>query len=410
MIKKSKYIYFIFLIAAILLSGCGVRKNSAPPSKAEVQRAVAEEVAGEEVTLDHVEHLDQIPHKDIYYYTSEDRDLTFEVESYVRASDIGIGGSPIYVYQREIEVKYWDAVKEYYAPKMEEIFSGATKSGIRYLYTFHNFEELTVIIDKILEAENCYAEEREYHDDAEWFRNHVVVGVELRWENEENSEENSEDGSSGRYQLFSSGYLILADADTENTYEKICASYVGAIMSGKIASDDTVPEELLAMGHIDQLTVFVNGTEMTDELSYMLDMTPTVALDGVFYAEYNYDYGCYMMRIDPGCGSKTGRSHPLQALVKAAGGTGGDLCNNLGKEEWTIRGDHFVIKADRDMGSTYIRGVTLTKNGEPVDITYTNRTDLTRSSDMVFISVEDIATMLELTVTVDEENGVVIFE
>lgn len=405
-IKKQIPLYFISLCATFLLCGC-VHENSNPPSKAEVTAAVAKEVAGEKVTIDHVEHLNCIPKKDIYYFKSTERDFSFQVESYIRCSDIGIGSSGPYVYSKDISIHYWDALKEYYKADMDEILKDSTKYHTHYDYVFHDYDELMDIYDKVTEAEKCFSNEANYHTDPNWYKDHVLTSVVIKWD----SQQNDASGKPNTVSLFPVGYHIYANSSPERTFQKISEAYVSKIISEEIPADPKIPAELLSLGHVDKLThVIINNTEMTDELSYMLNMTPTVPIDGVFYAEYNFDYNCYMMRIDPGCGSKTRTSHPLQAIIKAAGGTGGDKCDNLNKEEWDIGSDHFILTADRDYGSTHINGITLKKNGQPMEITYTNRTDLTRSSYMVMISIDDIAKMLEMTVTVDEANGTVIFE
>lgn len=404
----SKYVcFFLGILFTVMLCGCGVNENSAPPSKYEVEKAVQAEVFGEHVVLDHVEKTDEKPRKDIYYYKSEDRDLEFTAWSYVYASDIGIGGSPIYVYSRKIEVNYRDGVERYYEPKLDDIFCDGTKSGKRYKYSFKNYEELAEIIAVIQEAEECYSEEKQYHDANTWRESHPIASVTIEWV----SDNTDADGNPITYDLISTGYHIWADSDSDLTFEIIAGSYAGAVVSGHIDEDETIPASVLSLGHKDKLEkVIVNGTEMTEELSFVLGVTPSVVHNGVFTAEYVYEYHCYMMPIDPGCGTKKGRCHPLQALVKAAGGTGGDECKNNGKESWEINGDSFVITAERDTGKSSIKDISLTKNGKPMDITYTLDNEYTRSSDMILVSVEDLAEMLGLSVTIDEENGMVVFE
>lgn len=181
--KKGKYyghsILLPIIAVCILFTSC-YKVDGPIPSKSKVMKYTEEICPSESIELISIEELEQEgkPHKAIYTFRSLERDLTFTVTSTLKNKPVIDGVSEVWYepviwsnYVEEVMKLYYDALFELFTnfngvevSSLELSSFGDTIVDIR-IQDINDEEELSRIINVLIDAKNIISEELSYNDE-----------------------------------------------------------------------------------------------------------------------------------------------------------------------------------------------------------------------------------------------------
>lgn len=164
-------------LIALSLTGCKTRFGSIP-NEQEVMDKVFKSIEKEKFELVGKEKVDTRPRKCIYTFKSIDRNFEFQAISTLERQRF-LGGNSL-CYKGFVDVNnYSDVVKALYK---QEMIDELKKTGIyeekREGFLIHNNEEYAIVWEALYEADQIYANEKEYNSE-EWMKKNPAIMVEL---------------------------------------------------------------------------------------------------------------------------------------------------------------------------------------------------------------------------------------
>ena len=172
--RKSK------LIALALITVCLLVSCNKLPSNYAMDQFIASKVGGENVKrIDRTEHGNYV----LFEYESEDRELAFQ--SYGESTE----GKNLLTDGADLMTNYATVIHDLYIDDVEDVICGSldaifTKSEYDYetLYYFEcelfDMDGADDIIDTVIEADNLYNQELEYHN-SDWLKNNKLATLKV---------------------------------------------------------------------------------------------------------------------------------------------------------------------------------------------------------------------------------------
>lgn len=391
---KKTVITVLMVLSMFCLCSCQ-GKDGDLYTKKEVINKVKDKIA-ERHEFDHVESfMDEVPKREIYYFKSKERDLTFTVLSTL--NEVWID-SPTGLYQKYIRIDYDDAIRELYKDEIESILSPYKgEKGLVY----KSFDELKGISDALCKADDVYVRELQYNSE-KWLEINPYATVSMNFMDEE-----------GNLTHICS-FRIDGGYDEERTYSHLANSHITAIKDGRI-NDDSVPAELLEKGSLSNLKyIYINDVNYSQ---YVMDAAKKDDLhnrvneydyeSGRYGAYYYSDYDEYVIQLDCAVTDETYAPQYLKNLFELLN-IDGEIKYKKGQVSWKYEGDSYEIKAaeDKDGG---IEDFRIYKNGEDLSLDYTQYRETNspiNATYLVGIRLSDFEEIFNLRSEVDENEKI----
>lgn len=380
----------IFIVMLLSLSGC-TDIDGKLESASRVNRKVATEVVNEKYSFVSVEHHDdERPKRDIYTYQSQERNLTFEALSTLQS--FGIDGS-VLGYKKFVDVKYVEAVQNYYAKEMDEILKDFDRDEHGRLI-YHSFEELERIAEAIFQLSEVYKAELHYNTE-EWMKKNPLCKISFCFERVEC------DG----YYISVFALNVDGTLQCEEVYKYITYKHAEAAKSGLI-KDDSIPEDQLQRVHEASLeSIFYNGDNLSKHaVEKALNDRLYNNIDSTYYSYYYYPWDTYVILIDCGLTDENYAPKWMEAYADAFGFPC-DVQYKKGKISWTYESSEYqIIAKDKEK---HITDFKIYKDGVDLKIPYiTCDSELSPvgASYLVAVPIDQFADLFHKEYEIKEEN------
>lgn len=400
---KKTTIYFICIFLISMLSGC-LTKNSEIYGSVKVYDYV-DDICDEPYRLVSKKLIEKTPDNMEYSFVTLNRNLTFTANSYL--SPISIDASTTSFYDRAISCNYVSVVHDLY---MEDLYKVLKKYDL-YLPDQHwmyvtDFTDINTIVEAILEADQIYKTEEQFHESKEFLVKYPLSSIHLVWQR-------SKDEALEHRTWVNLTDIAVNGQNTESElYDKLAHLFAQKYIDGDIENGRNIPEEYLKSKHVSTLsTIKLNDVEMlydTEENPYNAYSLTT---DDYKFCWYSQSADSYMMVIDIGFLSDN-MSIPLiiREYVYALGGSYDAAPSEKGYiSHWTIGNDTWEMKSEMSDGA--IAQLEITKNGVPLNIDYFT-VDEERSIGATFcagLTVDDFCQLFNITWNVQESKDTIYF-
>lgn len=393
----------ILVLAITSLTGCSISvTGDNVPSKREVMNYVEGLCPNEDVEYTVSTRRGGYYNKKqvVYHYTSNERDLEFDVIATVdRAGYEIFYWNPVILqsYNREIFNYYREGIEDVFV-KYDDVFD--IKKHVErpeYFSTepardaHNNLQLLVDSYDDVLQAvEVCYELNMVYSEEAkyntlEWRNDNPLFTVSVICTN-------ITDNYNLRHNI-----IINGEVDHDAVYDELTEFYIQNVYDGKL-EDDT--EFDMSGRHKGQLQVTVNGKSVDrDDINGGTSVNAWKTED--FVAKYDYKSGAYYLPLNLKI-NKNRAPMLLQYYTECAEGK----INNYDKDttEFSIGSDNYKIELDlgRINGNEVIEDFTFRRGGNKITV----RT-LEKSYEWEYIfwvHVDDMAEIFDFEYVIDEDN------
>lgn len=392
-------VILVFTVMAVMITGGCSGIDGDIPEKSEVINKVKETAVNEKFELVSVEsYSDERPKKDIYYFKSSERNMTFQAESTLEPCNLD--GGTLY-YAPVINVKYAEGVHELYLDRINKVLDKIPKDedGV---YFYKSYNDLKNIAHILTEANEIYKEELKYNS-AKWLEDNPVTRADIRfeWENEKGQNE-------WRVIL---NELIDGSKSYNEIFDLIAFKHTNYIMENNL-KDDTIPQEQLSKYHKNYLKdVYVNKVNVSakglasDKAEHLVNCT-----ERNYGCYYYYPWKTYIIRINLGltnekCAPKL-MEHYTEALNIPC-----EVKYDKGKIRWENGADEWTLEADCDEKND-ANTVIFYKNGAKQEIRYLKPADKNAgvgASYLIGLPIDDFAKLFDLKYEIDEKSAIILF-
>ncbi len=401
---KTAFLTILCLFLLCCLTGC-LDKDSEIYGRQEVLDYV-DSICSEPYHLVGSQLVEESPDNMEYYFETDDRDLSFQANSYL--SPIYFDATKTGFYNREISCNYVNAVHELYRDELQRVLQTDShyleEHGWIYLLSFADIDQ---VIDTIMAADQVYRQELAYNSE-QFLAENPLGAVHLVWQRSD------EEALEHKTWVNITDVGINGQHDRDELYDRLANVYAQLCVDGKIEKKDDVPERYLADKHVSLLPVIeLNGEEMLYDSNDNPYGQYGLTTDDYKYCWYSEEQESYMMVMDIGLVSDN-MSFPMinREYVRALGGTYDVSKKDEDKycSSWTIGENSWTMEAEFD--DNEILKLVIEKNGSPLDISYiTSDDDYNVSATFcVGVTVEDFCRLFDLRCVVDESAGTVRFE
>lgn len=153
--RRANYLFCIFMIF-FTCSGC-VRKDSEPYGQQKVLEYV-DSICSEAYHMTGKNLVEETPDNMEYSFLSDERDLSFHVNSYL--APVYIDASPTSFYRRRITCDYVSSVHDLYRDELDSVLTSdphyLDEHGWIYLLSF---DDISRTVDTVLAADQVYQQE-----------------------------------------------------------------------------------------------------------------------------------------------------------------------------------------------------------------------------------------------------------
>ena len=399
--KNKRNIWFlIVLIILVTFTACGGPQGDLY-SKTQVKKTVKENVPTEKYKLISVEPvLDAEVSTEIYTFESKERDLTFQAINTRRPVMFNAG-----IYGKSLEVKYTDAVCEYYEDEIGHIIENSSLKIDGKGIGIDSFDDLESAAQTLMQLNDMYKEERKYNTE-KWIHNNPVASYCLTTKCIE------KDGKENKAEIC---YVpINGEWDYDLMYDFFCYSYASCIKEG-VFDDATVPADVYKKGHITTIKkIYINDIDIVESGYGKAFANNLINNDEhSYYAGYCYQLGDYVIPISVAVTSEEYAPKMTEEILDTLG-IGYEAAYESGRITWIYNGDKFEINAKQEKdGDREISDFKVLKNGRDLNIPYVTYRDWTshvRGTYMIGIAAHDLAELFDLSLSVDENSGEIRFE
>lgn len=398
-------VLLVFTVIAVMLTGGCSGIDGDIPEKSEVLNKVKKTVANEKIELVSVEsYSDERPKKDVYYFKSAERNMTFQAESTLAPCKIDDG--TLY-YNPVINVKYSEGVHELYLDRINKVLDKIPKDK-EGEYFYKSYNDLKNIAHILTEANEIYRDELKYNS-AEWLKDNPVTRVFIRFEWED------ENGQS-KWQVFLNESINGAESYDE-ILELIAFKHTNFIMENNL-EDNTIPEEQLAKYHknylknvyIDKVNVSAKGlaSDKAERLVNSTDFDNSTERNYGCY--YYYPWKTYIIRINLGLTSEKCAPKLMEHYTKALN-IPCEVKYDKGKIKWENGADEWRLEAEYNEKDNADK-VSFYKNGAKQEIRYLKPADNNAgvgASYLIGLPIDDFAKLFDLKYEIDEKSAVIHF-
>ena len=377
--RRLTQIAFWVCVVATLFTGCGEAKGKLY-SKSQVKGHVQEEVPSEKYSLESVESMDDSSVSlEIYTFKSKERDLEFKVEN-TRT----IVTYYTQLYGRVVHVFYADAVHELYQDSVDQIWANSQikPDGNKVIISsFDDIKNLSIVLAKL---NDCYRQELKYNTQ-EWLTDNPLADYAIRMDST----------VEGWNQVSICEVEIDGSLDEKALYDYLTFSYASRVKEGVI-EDETLTDDIVNKGHVSRIKSIMLADVNLSELSYQkaYDKHMINNTNEVYESGYCYALGDYVFPINVLCDEEYAPRMFEELLQKT--GTYADLQASVVKNKEDEIESFEFIKGGKKISIDY---VTCEDWTSPISATY-----------VVGVRVSDLAELLGLSVTVNEEDGYVRFD
>lgn len=423
-IKHSYVLIFILILTVICLTGCGGKQGKLHKKKY-VLKKVSREVPSEKYKFDRKEKVpDSDVSTEIYYFKSKDRDLEFRAINTRRPILFEAN-----LYGKSLEIKYAEDVHKLYEPEINNILVRGGYNLEKDQFEITTFDELAHVAKVASQVDDVYKRELKYNS-AEWMKEYPATklrvslmgmaddsvgnGNSTNSENKNSSINNTKKSEEHKLKRIAiiGGVEINGTWDYDSIYDYLCYKHASNIKDGKY-EDATVPKRIMDKGHVSYIkNIYINGDNIAESgykrgLSlHMINNT-----ESSYYAGYCYALNDYIIPLDI---AETGEDYAPQMMEEILSRLADSYTIEYGKRniKWEKDGVQWETKADFSRDH-HIASFNIYKNGQDYSIMYVTCFDFSSPvgpTYMVGIRVSDFADIFGLKVTVDEEDGSILFE
>lgn len=405
-------VLLVFTVMAVMVTGGCSSIDGDIPEKSEVLNEVKKTVANEKIELVSVESYSderpkkKRPKKDVYYFKSTERNMTFQAESTLKPC--GIDNAILY-YIPVINVKYSEGVHELYLDRINKVLDKIPKDE-EGVYFYKSYNDLKNIAHILTEANEIYKEELKYNS-AKWLEDNPVTRVAIRfeWKNEKGQNE---------WRVFLDE-LIDSSKSYDEIFDLISFKHTNYIMENNL-EDNTIPEEQLAKYHknylknvyIDKVNVSAKGiaSDKAEQLVNSAEATLDNRNERNYGCYYYYPWKTYIIRINLGLTSEKCAPKLMEHYTKALN-IPCEVKYDKGKIKWENGADEWRLEAEYNEKDSADK-VSFYKNGVKQEIRYLkpdgNNTGV-GASYLIGLPIDDFAKLFDLKYEIDEKSDVVLF-
>lgn len=403
--KKHRMIVMtgIMVLAITALTGCGIRVfGDKVPSRSEVMKYVEELCPNEDVEYTVSTGRGGYYNKEqvVYHYTSNERDLEFDVVATVERD-----GYEIYFWKPVILQNYNRVIFNYYRKGIEDVFvkyddvfdikkhverseyfsTDPRKDAYNILkLQVDSYDDLLQAVEVCNELNIVYSEEAKYNSQ-DWRNENPLFTVSVICTN-----------ITGNYNLLHN-IIINGEADHDAVYDELTEFYIQNVYDGRL-EDDT--EFDMSGRHKGQLQVTVNGKSVDrDDINGGTSVDAWKTED--FVAKYDYGTGSYYLPLN----LKINKNRAPMLLQYYTGCAVGKIkAYDKDTTKFSIGPDDYEIELNLGKidGHEVIEDFTFRRDGNRITV----RT-LEKSYEWEYIfwvHVDDMAEIFDFEYVIDEDN------